>query len=409
MAAWLWRGGAKTLSTCILSLIGLSVFLYTPAQGADWARCSEALEQTFAEQWGLPLSEEKPDAVDLIDRCAHGETLAAGLGDPGRVLTVGGLLEYYEGRNEEAARYWERGAASGDLLSMVALGDVHGFVFVKEGDPDIRLETAYGWYRKAAEAGSALGMSKLAFYYDQGYHVEEDPVEALRWYMTAAEAGDVTAMHNVAYFFEEGRGVSPDIDLAIRWYKWAGEAGSNASYYNLGVLYDEGIAVPKDDAKAVYYYRLAAYGGYPEAMHNLAWMYKHGAGIERDYAEALYWYEKAFNSGLEATGGNLGAMYYEGLGVEQDRDMALAYFVIAAEAGRAEAMANASQVFMENGAYREAYFWTVLAVVHGLTDVSFRLVELRRLLPEATLAAIESHSEAWTPGMPMPDFAGLSR
>lgn len=409
MAAWLWRGGAKTLSICFASLIGLSAFLYTPAQSADWASCSEALEQTFTKHWGLPLSVEKADAIDVIDRCAHAETLAAGLEEPGRVLTFRGLMEYYAGRNAEAARSWRRGAEAGDPLSMVALGDAFGRIITKESETELRLEAAYGWYRKAAEAGSPLGMSKLAFYYDHGYHVEEDPVEALRWYMTAAEAGEPTAMHNVGSFFKEGRGVAPDIDLAIRWYKWAGEAGAAEAYHNLGVLYDEGLAVAKDDAKAVYYYRLGAYGGFPDAMHNLAWMYKHGAGVERDYAEAIHWYERAMDAGLEIAASNLGVIYYQGVGVEQDTEKAMSYFLMAANAGQAEAMGNVSTIYMDSGTYPEAYFWTVLAVVHGLAEISFRLVELQRLLPETTLATIESHAEAWAPGSPMPDLASLGR
>lgn len=403
VAAWLWRGGAKTLSICFISTICLSAFLYTPARSTESATCEELLRGTLFEFWGLPLPEEQAALQALADGCAGAES------PPARSMTLKGLWDYAGGRYEMAAQAWTKGADLGDPLSMVLLGDASGRGLVSGGDLDQRREASYDWYRKAAEKGSPLGMSKLALYYDHGYHVDEDPEKALTWYMAAAEAGEPSAMHNVAYHFAHGRGISPDVDLAIRWYKWAGEAGVMASYHNLAVLYDEGREVPKDDAKAVYYYRLAAYGGYPDAMHNLAWMYKHGAGVERDYAEAVYWYERALDSGLEVAASNLGVMYYQGLGVDQDTEKALSYFLKAANAGRAEAMGNVSTIYMDSGVYPEAYFWTVLAIVHGLTDLSFRLVELQRLLPETTLAAIESHADSWAPGSPMPDLASLRR
>ena len=108
--------------------------------------------------------------------------------DPGRFLTLRGLLEYCEGLNEAALRRLGSTAAAAVARPAGGARELHGIVFVRRiGDSSTRaLKRPMDGTRKAADAGSPLGLSKLAFYYDQGFHVEEDPEEALRLYMTAA-------------------------------------------------------------------------------------------------------------------------------------------------------------------------------------------------------------------------------
>jgi hypothetical protein len=53
---------------------------------------------------------------------------------------------------------------------------------------------AVNWYRKAADAGHAHGMTKLAEMYENGRGgLPEDDAEAANWYRKAANTGDTDA------------------------------------------------------------------------------------------------------------------------------------------------------------------------------------------------------------------------
>ncbi len=401
MPGGVWRNDG-IITLCYMLAFALAIAVCAGEASASKASCGQLLEERFAAFWGLPKPGEDVDLRPLAERC--GTASAAEAESPGSQMTFAGLRAYVGGDGEAAFQAWMRAAEAGNPLAMVALGDQSFRTGLDDDLFDEGASAAFAAYRTAAGWGSPLAMSKLAWLYDRGYHVERDPAEALSWYMQAAEAGEPTAMRRVGDHFKTGTAVAKDVGTAVRWYEWAGQAGSAAAHHNLGVLYDEGLEVPEDKGKAVHYYRLAAYGGHPEAMLGLARMYEHGAGVTRDYAEAIYWNKRAIAAGLDVAGGKLGAMYYEGLGVERNLETALKYFLLAATAGRPEAMANVSSVYMDLGAYRAAYFWTVLATKNGMRRVAFRLAELQALLPDAVTAETEAQALAWTPGSPPPEL-----
>ena len=284
-----------------LGALGLSALLCVSPVAAAEPSCGQLVQEAFTEFWGLPQGEDRytADLGPVVERCGSGEAAAFRNDAPGTRDTFLGLQAYANGQDEAAGEAWQGGVTAGNPLAMVALGDQELRRGLEEGWAADGLERAHGWYRKAAAAGSALGMSKLAWLYDEGHHVEADPAEATAWYMKAAEAGEPTAMRKVGDSFRDGKGVAVDIVIAIRWYVWAGEAGAEEAYHSLGVIYDEGRGVPEDDTKAVYYFRIAALAGVPEAMLSLGSMYPEGAGVERAYEEAAYWYENAGDAGLE--------------------------------------------------------------------------------------------------------------
>ncbi|MDJ0946184.1 MAG: tetratricopeptide repeat protein [Kiloniellales bacterium] len=369
--------------------------------------CGQVMTDTFTEHWGLPQGEDRytADLNPVVARCS-GEA-AFKTERPGTRDTYLGLQEYANGRDEAAIGAWQKGAAAGDPLAMIALGDQEVRAGLEEGWAEDGLEKAHAWYRKAADAGSPLGMSKLAWLYDEGHHVEADEAEATAWYMKAAEAGEPTAMRKVGDSFRDGKGVAPDIVIAIRWYVWAGEAGDEMAFYSLAVIYDEGALVPEDDTKAVYYYRIAALAGVPEAMLGLGSMYHEGAGVEQDYEEAAHWYESAMDAGVEEAGAGLGLLYYEGTGVEKDQEVALQFFVVAAVAGRPDGMAYASLAYTELGEYEAAYFWALVAITFGVIEITLQALELREMLPEAVVEETEAQAAVWTPGSPAPEFQAI--
>jgi uncharacterized protein len=52
---------------------------------------------------------------------------------------------------------------------------------------------AAAWYKKAAEAGSAVGMFNLGTCYESGKGIDKDMEQAIAWYRKAADAGDAMA------------------------------------------------------------------------------------------------------------------------------------------------------------------------------------------------------------------------
>ena len=79
-----------------------------------------------------------------------------------------------------------------------------------------RRREATRWFRKAAEAGNAVGMNHLGFAYERARR-RGDPAEAVRWYQKAAEAGNVYAMNNLGLAYRNGVGVPKNEEEAERW------------------------------------------------------------------------------------------------------------------------------------------------------------------------------------------------
>lgn len=69
-----------------------------------------------------------------------------------------------------------------------------------------------------AEAGDPNAQFTLAFLYDYGQGVAEDPAQAALWYEQAAEADLPVAQFTLAGMYEIGRGVARDLALAFYWY-----------------------------------------------------------------------------------------------------------------------------------------------------------------------------------------------
>jgi uncharacterized protein len=152
---------------------------------------------------------------------------------------------------------------------------------------------ALALYRKAADAGNAVGMNNLGSLYEKGLGVTKDAAEAARWYQKAADAGNALGMRNLGLLYENGLGVTKDAAEAARWYQKAADAGNALGMVNLGIIYENGLGVTKDAAEAARWYQKAADAGDALGMVNLGSMYENGTGVTKDAAEAARWYRKA--------------------------------------------------------------------------------------------------------------------
>jgi hypothetical protein len=75
--------------------------------------------------------------------------------------------------------------------------------------------------RASAERGEPDDQNSLGVYYEFGYGVLQDYVEAMKWYREAAEQGDVRSQDNLGLLYCQGLGVPQDNVQAYMWFSLA--------------------------------------------------------------------------------------------------------------------------------------------------------------------------------------------
>ncbi|MDQ2763057.1 MAG: sel1 repeat family protein, partial [Pseudomonadota bacterium] len=119
---------------------------------------------------------------------------------------------------------------------------------------------------KEGNAGAAFGLGLL---YDLGNGAPENPETAFFWYKLAAEAGLPEAEFNVGAMYDGGRGVSQSSGNAALWYAKAAAQGHHRAQFDLGLLYQQGDGVPRNPDAAGAWFRKAAAGGIKAAATRL--------------------------------------------------------------------------------------------------------------------------------------------
>ena len=110
---------------------------------------------------------------------------------------------------------------------------------------------------------------ELAQVYRKGLGVEANPQTAFTWYKEAANRNHPKSQTMLGFLYRNGIGTSPDDKLAANWYQRAAEQGEATALFNLGGLYRKGYGVPKNEAKALELYRQAASKGNAQAKQML--------------------------------------------------------------------------------------------------------------------------------------------
>lgn len=177
---------------------------------------------------------------------------------------------YLDGHAGPRARYlaeaWlKKSAEKGYAEAMRGLGDL-----ARARMDDSSYRQAVGYYRQAADSGSADAKVDLGSMYEYGWGVERNPSAALQLYRSAAEAGSPRGVFAVGQSYQKGIGVSKDYGQAMIWYRKAVRAGWADAMNSIGVLYDNGLGVRKSHARARRWYKRAAEAGSMLGRVNLA-------------------------------------------------------------------------------------------------------------------------------------------
>jgi hypothetical protein len=199
--------------------------------------------------------------------------------------TADALRATLEASPEDAAALLKAGAEAGLPEAQAAYGQA---LLDGRGVP-VDAQAAFGWFRKAAAGGEAMGMNMVGRCFEKGWGAAEDRVEATCCYARAAQAGLDWGMYNYGSALALGAGVDKDEVAALGWFQRAGAMGHAKSINFVGSFHEEGRLTPRDRAKAAECYRIAAEGGDFRGQFNHARLLAEDGRLD----EAVGWIERA--------------------------------------------------------------------------------------------------------------------
>lgn len=118
------------------------------------------------------------------------------------------------------------------------------------------------WYKRAADAGSTLGMLKFADYVSA---LPDKHDVAFHYYLKAAQEGVAEAMAQVAEGYTNGNGVLKNIGSAAEWREKAAKKGHRLSQVELAKALFRGYGLPPQPAEGLAWLYLAEHNKAPEA------------------------------------------------------------------------------------------------------------------------------------------------
>lgn len=192
--------------------------------------------------------------------------------------------------------------------------------------------------KQAAAKNDAESMARLAFFYERGEGVKEDPDLAFALYKKAAAAGLPLAQYKYADGIADGREPGSGLAAALEWYHKAAEAKSPQALHKLGLFALKGIGMDQPDkAKAAEFFSAAARLGYAPGQYNLACMFAEGDGIPQNDEAAFFWFEQAAKRRHPAAMRRIARCHFEGKGCPKNSQTAFEWLKYAADSGDPEA------------------------------------------------------------------------
>lgn len=227
-------------------------------------------------------------------------------------------------------------AEQGEPDKQTFLGFLYWF---GNGVPEDRSE-AVKWWKKAAEAGDAIGACELSDVYLRGEGgVPRDTEEGIRWLRKSAEGGYRRCQWMLGKAYEKGKFVPKDMKEAVKWWKKAADQGYMKAIGDLGAAYTSGLGgLEQDYNKALILLRQSAGEGYVGAQYNLGQMYRYGLGVPENAATAVEWWEKAADQGDKPAANDLGDAYANGRGVPHDIVLAYMWYAVASRGDESAAI-----------------------------------------------------------------------
>ncbi|CAN5403822.1 hypothetical protein BH23VER1_BH23VER1_21710 [soil metagenome] len=186
----------------------------------------------------------------------------------------------------EAARPWlENAAEAGDLDGMFYFSHFleHGL-----GGVERDVGAAIQLCARAADSGQIDAMNQMGMFYLAGTGLPQDRVAASGWFRLAADSGSAHGMMNLAECYAQGGGVVANPAQAVVLTSRAARLGLGRAQHAFGTILEEGAAgLAKSEVFALAYYLRAAASGYSAAPADAERLRASLAPPEVAQAEAL--------------------------------------------------------------------------------------------------------------------------
>ena len=255
---------------------------------------------------------------------------AAALGEPSAQNRMGALCHSgWPGLAQDASMavsWFRKAMQGGDTDAHANLALLHEY-----GHGGLRRDRvrATALFRTAAERvdGSPHAMGHLGYLlaHDalqieltseaERKHARHQMTEAFGWLRRAADAGIAEAAFHLGQLYENDRSspvVVRDPMAALASYSYAADlpGGHPSAAARAAEMLFAGTAVPADPALAAAFYLMAARGGHVESMNALGIFHEEGlAGLPIDIRAALDWFTRAANGASCTAAFNLGSLY----------------------------------------------------------------------------------------------------
>jgi TPR repeat protein len=161
--------------------------------------------------------------------------------------------------------------------------------------------TALNEFHPLAEQGNRNAQALLGYIYDNGVKngVSRNPQTAYKWYRMAAENGEAQSQIALGRMYWEGRDIPQDYGAALRMFEMAAAQGASGGQTGLGTMYLNGYGVDKDYEAARKWFKLAADQGNGFAQLQLGHIYYEGTGVSQDFVQAYMWFSLAATKGAK--------------------------------------------------------------------------------------------------------------
>lgn len=162
------------------------------------------------------------------------------------------------------------------------------------------LETAFIYYKKAADLNNPVGFFNVSKYF-----IEKGQFKDAHTYLEKArKLGYTKAMIKLSDLYLEGKGHRRSKKKALSYVQEAVDKQDMGAIHLLGKFYELGIGTRRDEEVARINYQLSADNGNPEAMFYLGRLYLTCRNLKKDYEQGFFWLDKA------AVNDHLEAIYY---------------------------------------------------------------------------------------------------
>lgn len=222
-------------------------------------------------------------------------------------------------------------------ISEQIMGQIADIIYYKLKDPEASAKAAQEELQRNEDYFKGIT-------FDAGIGEEQSCNTAFVFYKKAADQGHGDAQTMIAYLYEVGLGTEKSLDLASKYYKLAADQGNILAKVRLGLLK---VINESDEEAYLSYTETRKREGRTSWNDVAAWSYladayMKGVRVRKSEDKTKFYYGevinyfKGFSDGVRKDAkaqALIGKCYELGIGVEKSDEMALNYYKLAAEQG----------------------------------------------------------------------------